>query len=89
VTGFKGHIGTLASGCGAVELAGSLIGVNRGLIPPVLNCEHPDPACSLDVVRGRPRLADNPVFINTNVTANGQAAALLIRGNPRSQASGS
>jgi 3-oxoacyl-[acyl-carrier-protein] synthase II len=89
VTGFKGHIGTLASGCGAVELAGSLIGVNRGLIPPVLNCEHPDPACSLDVVRGRPRPVDNPVFINTNVTANGQAAAVLIRGNPRSQAGAS
>ena len=48
-------MGTLASGCGAVELIGSLIGVNRGLIPPVLNCDEPDPACALDVVRGEPR----------------------------------
>jgi 3-oxoacyl-[acyl-carrier-protein] synthase II len=81
VTALKGYMGTLASGCGAVELAGSLIGVNRGLIPPVLNCDQPDPACSLDVVHGRPRSTENPIFIKTNTTANGQAAALLIRGN--------
>jgi 3-oxoacyl-[acyl-carrier-protein] synthase II len=88
VTGCKGHIGTLASGCGAVELAASLVGVNQGLIPPILNCDHPDPMCSLDLVRGRARPTDNPVFINTNFTANGQAAAVVVRGNPRSQGGG-
>ena len=34
VTALKGYIGNLASGCGAVELIGSLIGVNRGFVPP-------------------------------------------------------
>jgi 3-oxoacyl-[acyl-carrier-protein] synthase II len=81
VTALKGYIGTLASGCGGVELIGSLIGVNRGLIPPVLNCDDPDPACALDVVRGQPRPTRNPTFVNTNITANGQAAALVLRGN--------
>jgi 3-oxoacyl-[acyl-carrier-protein] synthase II len=82
VTAFKGYMGTLASGCGAVELIGSLIGVNRGLIPPALNCDEPDPACSLDIVRGEPRPSRLPVFVNTNLTHNGQAAALVVRGNP-------
>jgi 3-oxoacyl-[acyl-carrier-protein] synthase II len=82
VTGFKGHIGTLASGCGAVELIGSLVGVNRGLIPPVLNCDEPDPACALDIVRGDPRPARQATFVNTNITPNGQAAALVVRGYP-------
>src|SRR4029079_16862791 len=50
VTALKGYIGTLASGCGAVELIGSLVGVNRGLIPATLNCDQPDPLCALDVV---------------------------------------
>jgi 3-oxoacyl-[acyl-carrier-protein] synthase II len=80
VTALKGYIGTLASGCGAVELIGSLIGVNRGLIPAVLNCDDPDPACGLDLVRGEPRPTHHATFVNTNITANGQAAALVIRG---------
>ena len=76
-------MGNLASGCGAVELIASLIGVNRGLIPAALNCDDPDPACGLDVVRGGPRPTSNLIFVNTNITANGQAAALVVRGNPR------
>ena len=43
VTALKGYMGNLASGCGAVELIASLIGVNRGKIPPILNCDEPDP----------------------------------------------
>jgi 3-oxoacyl-[acyl-carrier-protein] synthase II len=80
VTALKGYLGTLSSGCGAVELIGSLIGVNRGMIPAALNCDDPDPACQLDVVRGGARPTRNPTFVNTNITANGQAAALVIRG---------
>jgi 3-oxoacyl-[acyl-carrier-protein] synthase II len=82
VTALKGYYGNLVSGGGAVELIGSLLGVNRGLIPPVLNCDEPDPECALDLVRGAPRPTDNPTFLNTNLTRHGQAAALVIRGNP-------
>ena len=49
VTALKGYFGNIVSGCGAVELIASLLGVNRGLIPPTLNCDEPDPA-----VRARP-----------------------------------
>jgi 3-oxoacyl-[acyl-carrier-protein] synthase II len=80
ITALKGYMGTLASGCGAVELIGSLIGVNRGYIPAVLNCDDPDPACALDLVRGGPRPTRNPTFVKTNITNNGQAAALVVRG---------
>ena len=86
VTALKGYMGNLVSGCGAVELIGSLLGVNRGLIPPVLNCDDPDPACALDLVRGGPRPTDNPVFLTTNLTRHGQAAALVVRGHPGSAA---
>jgi 3-oxoacyl-[acyl-carrier-protein] synthase II len=82
VTALKGFFGNIGSGCGAVELIASLIGANRGEIPPTLNCDEPDPACGLDVVRGRPRPAENPTFLNTNLTRHGQAAALVVRGNP-------
>ena len=83
VTALKGYFGNIVSGCGAVELIASLIGVNQGLIPPTLNCDDYDPACApLDLVTGSPRSTDNPLFLNTNLTRHGQAATVIVRGNP-------
>ncbi len=83
VTALKGYFGNIVSGCGAVELISSLIGVNQGLIPPTLNCDHYDPACApLDIVSGSPRATSNPIFLNTNLTRHGQAATVLVQGNP-------
>ena len=83
VTALKGYLGNIVSGCGAVELIASLIGVNKGLIPSTLNCENPDPAFgATDIVTGSPRPTENPTFVNTNLTRHGQAAALVVRGNP-------
>jgi 3-oxoacyl-[acyl-carrier-protein] synthase II len=80
VTALKGYMGNLVSGCGGVELIASLIGVSRGRIPAILNCTEPDPEFELDLVLKAPRATANPIFINTNLTPNGQAAALVIRG---------
>jgi len=81
VTALKGYMGNLVSGCGAVELICSLIAVNRGRIPAILNCDQPDPEMDLDLVLKLPRPNRNPFFVNTNLTPNGQAAALVIRGS--------
>ncbi len=88
VTSIKGFIGNCYSGCGAVELIASLLGVNRGLIPATLNCDDPDPECALDVVRGAPRETLNPIFVNTNLTRFGQAAALVVKGELETEAAG-
>jgi len=80
VTALKGYLGNMASGCGGVELIASLAGVNHGKIPAIRNCDQPDPACELDVVIGTPRPTRNPIFVNTNLTALGQAAAVIVRG---------
>jgi 3-oxoacyl-[acyl-carrier-protein] synthase II len=83
VTALKGYMGNIVSGCGAVELIASLLGVNRGLIPSALNCDELDPACgSIDLVSGSARATENPVFLNTNLTRHGQAASVIVRGSP-------
>lgn len=84
VTAIKGYMGNIGSGCGAVELIASMIGVNQGLIFPAINCDRLDPACRIDLVRGAPRPTDNPIFLSTNLTRYGQAAAVIVRGNPGS-----
>jgi 3-oxoacyl-[acyl-carrier-protein] synthase II len=82
VTALKGYMGNSVSGCGAVELLSSLLGVNRGLIPPAINCDEVDPACRVDLVRSAPRPTENTTFVNSNLTRHGQAAALVVRGGP-------
>ncbi len=82
VTAYKGYMGNLVSGAGAVELIASLIAVNHGLIPPALNCDRPDPECEIDVVQGSPRTSLSPTFVTANFTPLGQAAALVISGHP-------
>ena len=82
VTAFKGYLGNLVSGAGAVEMIASLQAVQRGKVPAILNCEHPDPECEADLILKAPRPCRNPIFVNTNVTPLGQAAALVVRGWP-------
>ena len=49
----------------------------------MLNCDAVDPAVgAIDLVTGSPRTTDNPTFLNTNLTRHGQAAAVIVRGNP-------
>ncbi len=84
VTALKGYMGNLVSGAGAVELICSLIGVNCGGVPAVLNCDQPDPGMEIDLVLGSARESKGPIFLNTNVTPHGQAAAVIVRGAPGS-----
>ena len=87
VTALKGYMGNLVSGAGAVELICSLIGVNRGRVPAVLNCDQPEPGIELDLVLGSPREARSPVFVSTNLTPHGQAAAVSFGAAPAQAAS--
>lgn len=78
VTALKGFFGNSVSGCGAIELIASLLGVNRGLIPHTINCD--DPAFDLNIVRDRPKSTENTTFVTGNLTRYGQAAAMVIKG---------
>ena len=80
VTALKGYMGNLASGCGAVELIASLIGVNRGRDPADPQLRRARPGDRARPGPKTPRPTENPIFVNTNLTPNGQAAAA---GDPR------
>lgn len=78
VTALKSYLGNAAAGCGALELAGSLVGLTHGVIPPTLNCQNPDPECGLSVVTGAPLPIANRTFLKINVTRMGQASAVIV-----------
>ena len=80
VTAFKSVIGNSGAACGTLELAASLIGLQHGVVPATLNYSTPDSNCKLNVIHGEPLKTDNKLFLTVNVTAFGQAAALVACG---------
>jgi len=57
VSSTKSAIGHLLGAAGAVEAIAVLGALQRGLLPPTLNFEEPDPDCDLDYVSDGPREA--------------------------------
>ena len=78
VTAPKSGFGHLGAGGGAVELAASVLGMERGLVPPTLNYEHPDPACPVNVVHGEPLPGRPGTAVAVNLCSTGQAVAVAI-----------
>jgi 3-oxoacyl-[acyl-carrier-protein] synthase II len=78
VLAMKSYFGNLGAGTGAVELAGSVLALEHGVLPYTLNYEVKDPNCPLNVVSGRPQPIRQSSFLNTNVTRVGQASCLMV-----------
>jgi 3-oxoacyl-(acyl-carrier-protein) synthase len=55
VTSIKGTTGNPFGAAGVLQIITSILSMQHGLIPPIANYEHPDPACSLDFVATAPR----------------------------------
>ncbi len=73
----KGHLGNAGAGCGALELAASLLALRQDRLFPVLNYEHPDPDCRVAPVRS-PDVDAGTNFVNLNMGSQGQASCLLV-----------
>jgi len=78
VTAPKSLFGHLGAGGGAVELAASVLGLRRGLIPATLNYLTPDPACPVNVVADEPLAGRPGTAVAVNLCSTGQAAAVVI-----------
>jgi 3-oxoacyl-[acyl-carrier-protein] synthase II len=78
VTAAKSYFGNLGAGSGAVELIASVLALNHGRLFPILNYQTPDPNCPVAALRTP---ADSGrSFLNFNVTQQGQASCVMVRG---------
>lgn len=78
VVAAKANFGNLGAGAGAVELIASLMATQQGRLFPAINYQTPDPACPLNVVTDG-EIPSGDVFLNVNVSAQGQASCLAVR----------
>ncbi len=80
VSSTKSAIGHLLGGAGAVEAVAVLGALQRGLLPPTLNFEEPDPDCDLDYIPDGPREAPGlEIALSNSFGFGGQNACLAFR----------
>lgn len=79
VTSTKSMTGHLLGGAGGVESVVTVLTIKRGIIPPTINYESPDPECDLDYVPNVARKAEITMALSNSFGFGGTNAALLFR----------
>jgi len=79
VSSTKSMTGHLLGGAGGVEAAFTVLTLHRGVIPPTINYENPDPDCDLDYVPNASRRADVRVALSNSFGFGGTNATLVFR----------
>jgi len=79
VSSTKSMIGHLLGAAGAVEAGITSLVVQRGIIPPTINYETPDPDCDLDYVPNKVRQADVEYALSNSFGFGGTNASLLFK----------
>ena len=77
VVAHKSNFGNLGPGTSLVELIGSLLAMNKGVIPPTLNYETPDPACPVNA-SSETRPFEGQAVLKTSRSATGQVVSVIF-----------
>jgi 3-oxoacyl-[acyl-carrier-protein] synthase II len=78
----KSMTGHLLGAAGAAEAAVCVLVISRGVVPPTINHEKPDPECDLDCVPNQKREVPVSVALSNSMGFGGHNASLLFVANP-------
>ena len=79
VSSTKSMTGHLLGAAGGVEAVISILAMDRGVLPPTINLENPDPECDLDYVPNTARKAQVEVTMSNSFGFGGTNACLIFR----------
>jgi len=79
VSSTKGATGHCLGAAGAVEAIFSTLAVQRGVLPPTINYETPDPTCDLDYIPNEARRVDLKVAVSNSFGFGGHNASIVVR----------
>ena len=78
ISSIKSMIGHSLGAIGAIEIAACALIIQRGIIPPTINYETPDPECDLDYVPNKARKQAIDALVSTGSGFGGFQSALVM-----------
>ncbi len=79
VSSTKSMTGHLLGAAGGIEAVFSVLAIDKGVIPPTINYEFPDPECDLDYVPNKSRAFSVDVALSNSFGFGGTNACILFR----------
>ena len=79
ISSTKSMTGHLLGAGGALEAAIGIMALNRSMIPPTINLEHPDPDCDLDYVPNEARQRELHTVMSNSFGFGGHNSSLIFR----------
>jgi nodulation protein E len=79
VSSTKSMHGHAMGASGAIEIAGSILALRAGFLPPTINRREPDPSCDLDYVTEGARPARIGGFLSNSFGFGGANAVVAVR----------
>ncbi len=78
VSSTKSEIGHLLGASGGVELVFTSLAIHRGVMPPTINLDEPDPECDLDYIPYQAREKKVKFAMSNSFGFGGHNASLVV-----------
>jgi 3-oxoacyl-[acyl-carrier-protein] synthase II len=78
ISSTKSQLGHLLGASGGVELVLTVLALSRGVIPPTINLENPDPACDLDYTPNEARERKLSAAMSNSFGFGGHNASIIV-----------
>ncbi len=79
ISSTKSMTGHLIGAAGAVEAVYTIMALKKGMVPPTINLEEPDPDCDLDYTPNTPVSREMEYALSNSFAFGGQNGCLLFR----------
>jgi 3-oxoacyl-[acyl-carrier-protein] synthase II len=79
ISSTKGATGHCLGAAGALEAIFTILAVERGVLPPTINYEDPDPSCDLDYIPNEARESDLTIAASNSFGFGGHNACVVFK----------
>jgi 3-oxoacyl-[acyl-carrier-protein] synthase II len=79
ISSTKGATGHCLGASGAIEAMFTVLAVHRGMLPPTINYEEPDPDCDLDYIPNDARETALEIAVSNSFGFGGHNACIVVR----------